>query len=89
MSFHLSRLARGHCAIVWASGQCSSDNAARLRDRLVELLAANSARLVVDLSALALLDGAGMDALAAVGEHAKRLGGSMVIVSGPMVELPR
>lgn len=83
MDFHLSVLARDHCSVVWAYGQCDTSNAMRLRDRLAEVLAANSARMVLDLSGLALVDDLGIDALAAVGRMARQLGGSLIISGGP------
>jgi len=81
--FHLSVLARGQCAIVWASGRCDIGNATRLRDCLERVLTANSARLVLDLSGLSMPDGAAIDALAAVGRRALQLGGSLAIAGGP------
>jgi anti-anti-sigma regulatory factor len=85
MDVHLSVLARDHCAVVWACGRCDVGNAARLYDRLVDVLTANRTRVILDLSALTVLDGAAFDALAAVSRHARHLGGSLVIFSGPVL----
>lgn len=85
--FHLSVLARDQCAIVWACGQCDVSNATRLREHLAGVLAVNSARMVLDLSGLAMLDGAAIDALAAVGQIARQLGGSLAITAGPNLAL--
>jgi anti-anti-sigma regulatory factor len=83
VDFQLSILARKHCAVVWVHGQCGADNAEWLRDCLVDLLEPSSARMVLDLSALSVSHGAGIDALAAVAQRARQLGGSLVITDGP------
>ncbi|HEY0936755.1 MAG TPA: STAS domain-containing protein, partial [Trebonia sp.] len=81
MDFELSVRARDQCVVVRIDGECDAGSTAALRESLLGVLAANPARVVLDLSGLDFLDCAGARVLVAVGRRATLLGGTLAVAA--------
>jgi anti-anti-sigma factor len=81
MDFELSTCGPDRSVRVRVCGECDASNAATLRDFLLGVLTAESARMVLDLSRLDFLDCAGARSLVAVSRRARLLGGSLAVTA--------
>ncbi|HEX4093552.1 MAG TPA: STAS domain-containing protein [Trebonia sp.] len=88
MDFELSVCAAGRCVIAALGGECDTSDAARLRERLLGVVASHPSRIVVDLSRLGFLDCAGARVLARAGRRARLKGGSLVLAA-PTAQVSR
>ena len=74
--------------MVRVRGDCDLTTATQLRERLLDMLAWQSATMVLDLSGVDFLDCAGVRALLAASRRAELLGG-MLVVAAPSPQVAR
>ena len=81
MDLELSERLVDGCAIVELRGELDISSADSLRERLLGILAGQSASLILDLARLAFIDSTGISVLVAAERRAHELGGTVSLAA--------